>query len=502
MCAQPSTLLMRIIAEAPLSDGTFVCLYLTMGVMIRASHNAPLRGRALVVEDDDTLRRSLAAALRASGFDVLEAPSCARARELAAMRPDVVIADLRLPDGDAVDLIPQLKSQDRSVPVYIVTGFATIEVAVRALKQGAEDFFTKPVDLNKLVRCVEQDMSRRRSTASGTRLRSLSDGQRPRSSAMRQLEDEIACLRAADCPVLILGETGTGKTMLARRIHELGARAGGPFVDVNCAGLSREFVESELFGHERGAFTGAHALKDGLFDAADGGTIFLDEIGDIDVQVQPKILKVLEERRFRRMGGVRERSADVRLIAATHVDLLAAVERREFRADLFYRISTVTLRVPALRDRPEDIIPLAHELLAGQGARDVELASDVCDKLASYAWPGNVRELKNVLQRAMLLRRGDVITADDVRFDGDARTSTRMRVAPSSPSLKSTASTLDAMEREHIRRALAEENGRVKDAALRLGIPRSTLYQKIKNHGITLPFRDLDSSPPSSEGRG
>jgi len=221
---------------------------------------------------------------------------------------------------------------------------------------------------------------------------------------LRRLEDEIERLRTSDCTVLVLGETGTGKSVLARRIHEASPRRGGPFIDVNCAGLSREFFESELFGHERGAFTGAHAPKQGLFDAADGGTLFLDEIGDIDLQVQPKILKVLEEKRFRRMGGLRERDVDVRLVAATHHDLLGAVEQRTFRADLFYRISTVTIRVPSLRERPEDLPVLVQTLIAGTGRSEVTLSPAAWEKMHASSWPGNIRELKNVIHRAR--RRG------------------------------------------------------------------------------------------------
>ena len=236
--------------------------------------------------------------------------------------------------------------------------------------------------------------------------------------------------------------------------------------------------------------------------------MFLDEIGDIDVQVQPKILKVLEERRFRRMGDVRERNADVRLIAATHLDLLAAVDAKSFRADLFYRISTVTLHVPALRDRQADIVPLAQHVLRQAGAPDVELAAGAWNKITSYMWPGNIRELKNVLQRALLLKRGDVVTADEIRFDSEQRNSGTMQAVrfqmpasvpqpPPSFARAPPSSTLEEMERMHIKRALAAEGGRVKDAAQRLGIPRSTLYQKIKNYGIRLPYRD--SAPPDSK---
>ena len=450
----------------------------------------------LVVEDEEAVRFGICGALRALGFHVVEADTCESAtRVFAETRPDVVVTDLRLPDGEALDLLPRLLGMDPTVPVFIVTGYGTIDLAVRAVKQGAEDFLTKPVDMAALAAFARAAIERRDQRRAGTpRATPGSRRQEPRSPAMLRVEEQVERLRNADCSVLLLGETGTGKSVLARRIHALGARAQGPFVDVNCAGLTKEFVESELFGHERGAFTGAHAAKPGLLDAANGGTLFLDEIGDIDLLVQPKLLKVLEEKRFRRMGDVRERSVDVRLVAATHHDLLGAVGRKEFRADLYYRISTVSITIPALRERREDLVALARDLLGALGADDVELAHDAERVLLEYAWPGNLRELKNVLERALLQRNGSVIQAADLRFD--TPTMSRLQASPPSgagappgsgggaPAAPPTARTLSEVEREHILAALVAESGRVEAAARRLGIPRSTLYQRIKEYGI------------------
>ncbi len=314
-----------------------------------------------------------------------------------------------------------------------------------------------------------------------------------RSPVMRDLLREVDGLGEAECPMLILGETGTGKSVLARRLHELSSRVEGPFVDVNCAGFSRELVESELFGHERGAFTGAHTAKQGLFEAAHGGTLLLDEIGDIDIQVQPRVLKVLEERRFRRIGDVRERQSDVRLIAATHRDLLQAVAAKEFRADLFYRISVVTITVPPLRERSEDLLTIAANMLFEMGAPGVALAHSAEDKLLSHRWPGNLRELRNVLQRALLLSRGrDAIGADAIRVDSPVRAS-----FPGPVSIAPTTRTLEDAERGHIVAALLNAGGRVARAARYLGVPRSTLYHKIKAHGIALPFRNIVTASPS-----
>jgi len=451
-----------------------------------------LQSRILVVEDDAATRHGVAATLRARGHEVLEAGTCREALAHFSSPPDAVITDLRLPDGDAVNLLPQLRDLDATIPVFIITGFATIDIAVRAVKLGAEEFFTKPVAMETLLACVDNAVARKQTTRTGQHKRATLEA---RSDVMRRLEDEVERLRNSDCAVLILGETGTGKSMLARHIHELGARRNGPFVDVNCAGLRHDFIESELFGHMRGAFTGAHTQKQGLFDAANDGTLFLDEIGDIDLQVQPKILKVLEEKRFRRMGEVRERNADVRLIAATHHDLLASVERKTFRADLFYRISTVTLRVPSLRERAADLPQLVKELLAQEGTSDVELTRGAWDRLSAYAWPGNIRELKNVVHRALILRSGAVITAEDVHFDSESRNAIPVAI----PAERTSSQTLEEVEREHIVRALAAESGRVREAARRLGIPRSTLYQKIKNFGIPLNTRLRGLSEPGDE---
>lgn len=468
----------------------------------------PKVASVLVVEDDAGLRFGLCGRLRELGFKVIEAESCETAtRAFAASRPDVVVTDLRLPDGDALELLPRLRSIDPAVAVFIVTGYGTIDLAVRAVKQGAEDFLTKPVDVNALGAMVEGAAERREQTRSRSRTRVGGGAQfEARSSAMKRVEEQVEKLRNADCACLLLGETGTGKSVLARRIHAVGARSERPFVDINCAGLSREFVESELFGHERGAFTGAHAAKQGLFDAANGGTLFLDEIGDIDVQVQPKLLKVLEEKRFRRMGEVRERTVDVRLIAATHQDLIAAVYQKTFRADLYYRISTVSITMPALRERREDVVPLAFHLLAELGAPEVDLSSNAKLLLLDHHWPGNLRELKNVLERALLLRSGDVLRAEQLRFDTPSVDRlVAVRADPGAfgardyeaSSAPPSSRTLSEMEREHIQFALTAERGRVEAAAKRLGMPRSTLYQRIKTYGID-PSK-LRNSPPSSE---
>ncbi|NUP06583.1 MAG: sigma-54-dependent Fis family transcriptional regulator [Polyangiaceae bacterium] len=435
------------------------------------------RPDVLVLEDDASLRSNLATNLRSAGLAVVEAETCEDAVRLVREEgPSVIVTDLNLPDGNALGLLPRLRRIDAAIAIFVITAYGTIDVAVRAVKGGAENVLTKPIDVGALVTGVRHAIDERGRVQTGMRPRITTGPFMSTSPAMRGIEAQVERLRDADCSVLILGETGTGKSVLARRIHRVGARGAKPFVDVNCAGLSRELVESELFGHERGAFTGAQATKEGLFDSANGGSLFLDEIGDIDLAVQPKILKVLEDKRFRRMGDVRERAVDVRLLAATHQDLLDAIENKTFRADLFYRISTVTITIPSLKDRPEDVLPLTRHVLGGLGAGDVDIADDARDVLLAHPWPGNIRELKNVIERAVLLRSGDMIQAEDLRFD--TRGSKPVVTVDRSPD------TMKDLEREHIVRTLTRENGRVEAASRVLGIPRSTLYQKLRTYQI------------------
>ncbi len=444
----------------------------------------------LLVEDDADLRSVLARMLRGLGFVVMEASTGAEALRLAhTAHPEVVVTDLRLPDIDALALLPPLLAPPAAPSVIILTGHGTIDMAVRAVQLGAENFLTKPVEAVTLAACVRAACVRRRLqlTASPVKLlEPLRSAPRARftwrSESMLELEDRVARVQSADCPLLLLGETGTGKSLLARTIHERSTRAAREFVDINCAGLQRDLVESELFGHERGAFTGAHGSKPGLFELAEGGTVFFDELGDLDLSVQPKVLKVVEEKRFRRMGDVRERTTNVRLLAATHLDLMGEMANKRFRADLFYRISTVTLSLPPLRDRPIDIVPLAQHLLARQ-TPDARFDAAAIELLKGHCWPGNLRELRNVVERAVLLCKGGRIGARDIAFDQGPVQAGAMALE-STGEFHSGVRTMDQLERENIERALATEGGHVESAARSLGIPRSTLYQKLKAYGL------------------
>jgi DNA-binding NtrC family response regulator len=449
--------------------------------------------RILLVDDEPGARFGVHDFLATQGYEVDEAASC-RAAEASfrRTRPDLVILDHALPDGDALGLLPRLRAVDPSVPVVILTGHGSIDLAVRAVKEGAEQFLTKPVELASLVvvlqRILDARRTRRRQLAGQVReSREEIDPFLGDAPAVRLLAVQAERVAAADRPVLIQGPTGSGKGVLARWLHNRGPRSGEAMVDLNCAGLSREFLESELFGHEKGAFTGAAASKPGLLELGHRGTVFLDEIGDMPAEVQPKVLKVLEEQRFRRMGEVRDRQVDVRLIAASHHDLVALVQEKRFRSDLYFRISTLPLTVPSLAERASDIPLLAASILQRLGPElgrgTVTLSPTAETALTRYPWPGNIRELRNVLERAVLLGASARIEAQDLRFD-DGLVS--VASAPDS------SLTLLEVERRHIELVLREERGHVERAARRLGIPRSSLYQKVKQLGLRPTATDAE----------
>jgi len=445
------------------------------------------RNKVLVVDDEPGVRFGIRDFLEQQGYEIEEAESCEDAQHLfRTSRPDIVIADYMLPDGTALDLLPRLKEIDSDIPLLVLTAHGSIDLAVRAIKEGAEQFLTKPLELPTLQvilqRFLQKQRNHHKQLASKSRqVRQAIDPFIGTSPAIRALADQARKILSSESPILILGETGSGKGVLARWLHENSPRADEAFVDLNCAGLSRELLETELFGHEKGAFTSATASKQGLFEVAHRGTIFLDEVGDVDLQIQPKLLKVLEEKRFRRVGDVRDRQVDVRLIAATHQDLGNFVREKKFRDDLYFRISTIPLSFPALRDRIEDIPTMAQYLLnklsADLGRGDITLDDGCMRALQSYSWPGNVRELRNVIERAVLLSDHKTITLNDLNFDGHA--------SVGGPLLDSSLTLLE-LEKQHIERVLQEERGRVEKAAKRLGIPRSSLYQKIKKHQIAM----------------
>ncbi|HEX6202290.1 MAG TPA: sigma-54 dependent transcriptional regulator, partial [Thermoanaerobaculia bacterium] len=390
------------------------------------------RHKILVVDDDPAIRFAVGDYLIHLGYAVEEATSLAEARAaLLAQRPDAMILDQRLPDGDAVAALDQLRTLDPDVVVLVLTGHGSIEAAVQAVKSGAENFLTKPVELAALAKILERALDnqrlRQRQQASERRESAASpDPFLGTSRAIARLREEAHRALESESPVLIQGETGSGKGVLARWLHAHGPRHDEAFVDLNCAGLTRELLESELFGHVRGAFTTALTDKKGLFEVAHRGVLFLDEIGDTDPLIQAKLLKALEEKTFRRLGEVRDRRVDVQLIAASNRDLAGLCREGGFRADLYYRISTIPLVTPPLRERPEDVPAIAGDLLRRLAA-DLKrgpftLTAEAAAALRRHSWPGNVRELRNVLERAALLVRQGEIGPAELRFDPLAAT--------------------------------------------------------------------------------
>jgi DNA-binding NtrC family response regulator len=460
---------------------------LSVGSQIFRMGLALAKGKILIVEDDASFRLSVRDFLQLQGYEVFEARSCrATLSVFQSFGPDVVISDYSLPDGNALELLPRLKNVDPNLRFLVMTRHGTIDLAVQVIKAGADQFLTKPVELPSFLTVIQQSLEHRRNNKNRTvnqprKLSPLLDPFLGTSPAIRALARNARKLLSTNNPILIQGETGTGKGVLAAWLHFHGHRSDGPFVDLNCASLSRELLESDLFGHERGAFTGAVAAKKGMFEVAQGGTVFLDEIGDMDPQVQPKLLKVLEEKRFRRLGDVCERLVDVRLMAATHKDLGLLVRESKFRIDLYFRINTLPLKLPPLRERIEDVPILARHMLKGITAdlrRDeLALSPDLERALQSYRWPGNIRELRHILERAVLFCEGGVLTPKDLHVE----------------SLSAGASfsgdqllTLSELERRYIEKALQIEQGRVEVVAQKLGLSRSALYEKIKKHGINL----------------
>jgi len=433
----------------------------------------------LVVDDDQTVRETLADYFDALGYAVRAAATATAGRQAAAEHaPDVVLVDLRLPDASGLTLLEALRADDPELGVIVLTGHADVPTAVRAMQQGALDFLEKPVDLDALAvavtRAAELVALRREVSVLRARRGDADPDSDVGAGGPPSLERLIElAARNDDVPVLIVGETGTGKGFVARRIHERSARATQPFVEVNGASLSATFLESELFGHERGAFTDAKQAKRGLFEVAGRGTLFLDEIGEVVTEVQPKLLKVLEERTFRRLGGTSELRSDARVVAATNQPLAQRVQEGAFRADLYYRLQVLTLALPPLRERRDELAALARAF-APAGSR---LSRAALRTVEQYDWPGNVRELKNTLWRAALLAEGAEIQPHHLALPVP-------RLA--GPGAEARVTLADA-ERAAIADALTATGGNRVHAAQRLGIARSTLLEKIKRLGIEEP---------------
>jgi len=442
----------------------------------------------LFIDDEPVLARSLLLFFTQQGWETSWA---ATGEEGIAMHrerlPDLVVLDLHLPDRSGLEVLDHLVANDATV--ILLTGDGEVRTAVEAMRRGAENFLVKPVRLEHLEAAAEKALEKAELRRANHRLTERLSGDRPAASLgtsprMRELAREVMLVSASDqATVLLLGESGTGKGWVAGMIHAQSARAAAPFVEINCAGLSATFLDSELFGHERGAFTDARSMKRGLFEIADGGTLFLDEVGDLAPELQPKLLKVLERKAFRRLGGTRELTVDVRLIAATNRDLEAEVRAGSFRTDLYYRLNVLPLRLPPLRERTrEDLLDLVErvmrELSATHRLAPPAVSGEALDLLLRYSWPGNVRELRNVLERALVLSSGTLFPEHlPAELRSPAASAQRVfdarRIAP-----------LEEVERQHLERALVVLSGNRSRVAEALGISRATLHAKIKRYGL------------------
>lgn len=463
----------------------------------------------LIVEDEPVLAKNMGRYLERHGGDVRTAGTGRDAlRQFEEFKPDIVLLDLHLPDGNGLDILGKLREIDPQVRAIVVTAHGNVRIAVDAMKAGAQDYLSKPVALDELRLLIDKILGQQRlegalsyyrdrgATASG--LDKIVGG----SPAMQALRDRIGQLLAAERalvegaapPVLITGETGSGKELVARALHFDGVRRTRPFVEINCSAIPTHLVESELFGHERGAFTDARERKIGLVESAHGGTLFLDEIGDLDQAVQVKLLKLLEEKTVRRLGSVREQSVDLRIITATHRPLEQLVRENKFRADLFFRLQVVRVELPPLRDRGADILMLADHFLAEQGRRygkqGLRLSGETSALLRRHNWPGNVRELRNAIEQAVLLSSGGVIEASLFPFHKpcgfaavcDARD--QFIDAGAAEVIMGGGIRLEDVERDLISKALAKNAGNVTTAARSLGVSRDTLRYRIKKHGL------------------
>ena len=442
----------------------------------------------LLVDDDASVLRAIGEYFERIGYEVWRESTGEQAVDtFQRVRPDVVLLDLHLPDSNGLVVLERLRRDGAAV--ILLTGQGDIQTAVRAMQLGAENFLTKPVDMTHLAAAIARLTEKVRLTRQNARLRALDHeeegvGSLGVSSGMQDLARHVELLAASErSTVLLQGESGTGKGWVARVIHNLSPRSDGPFIEVNCAGLSATFLDSELFGHEKGAFTDAKERKVGLFELADRGTIFLDEIGELALELQPKLLKVLETKTFRRLGGTRELTVDARLVTATNRDLVHEVEEGRFREDLYYRLNVMPLVLPPIRERSrDDRLELITRILADLKVQlpgcPAECSSDVLDRLLSAAWPGNVREMRNVLERSMILARGQpTIGIEHLPPDLRQRSPTDRRYQ---------AQSLSEVERQHIERTLRHHGGNRTRAAIELGISRATLINKIKSYSLNL----------------
>jgi len=453
----------------------------------------------LIVDDEPGVRSALGGVLRDEGYEV-DAVDTGEAclERLGRQAYDVVVLDIWLPGMDGLGTLARMRERQVDSQVVIISGHGNIESAVRAIKMGAFDFVEKPLSLEKTVLVVRNALRQQSLEAENRALRARVDAQHTmvgESYAMVQLREQVAMAAPTNGRVLIFGENGTGKELVARNIHQLSRRRTGPFVEVNCAAIPEDLIESELFGHVRGAFTGAVADRRGKFELAHGGTIFLDEIADMSLKTQAKVLRVLQEQVMEPVGGSTRIRVDARVLAATNKDLTAEIRAGRFREDLYFRLNVVPIFVPPLRDRQEDIPLLADHFMAmlarENGRRPKTFDADAIVALRQYTWPGNVRELHNVVERLMIMVPGDRISSRDLTFLDQGGVAADARPVDAAASLP-LHEARDRFERDYIVRALAAQQGNISRTAEALGIERSNLYRKMRGFGIAPSRRGED----------
>lgn len=451
----------------------------------------------LVVDDEHAIRLSLAGKLRQAGYRVMEADSLQAAKKRLEESVDVALLDYRLPDGSAFELLERLRQSPIDVPAILMTGHSSVPNAVKAMKAGAFHYVSKPIDFEELLKLVDQALAAtqikrevREMNSEAPEGEGLLIGRSQEMKKVRTLIEQVAQSPAST--VLVTGESGTGKDLVARSIHARSSRAPGPFLNITCSALPAALLESELFGHERGAFTDAKQKKLGLFEQADGGTVFLDEIGEMEPGPQAKLLRFLEDKSFRRVGGAGDLHADIRIVAATNVDLRDAVKKGSFREDLYYRLAVLTIRIPALRDREGDAEMLATyfvDRFNQEFGKEIEgIDPTAMDLIRRYPWPGNVRELKNSIERAVLLAEGPRLTLTDFELLASAaETDTRFRLPASGIDIRD-------VERSFVEQALERARGNRTRAAKLLGMNRDQIRYRIQHFGLKSKPKSSSSS--------
>jgi two-component system nitrogen regulation response regulator NtrX len=440
--------------------------------------------RILIVDDEENIGRSLRMILEREGYAVNVCKSVAEfTRHPDAGRADAYLLDMKLPDGSGIDLLKAVKQNGANAPAVMISGHGTIADAVEATRAGAFDFLEKPLSRDRVLLAVKNALEQGSLRQENERLRELVGGSSKMigsTPAWQRAVEQASMAARSDARVLLIGESGTGKELLAAHIHNNSPFAGGPFVKVNCAAIPTDLLETELFGHEKGSFTGATGMRRGKFELADGGTIFLDEVGDLHGASQAKLLRVLQEGEFHRVGGEQIIKVSVRVISATNRDLSAMVEAEKFREDLYYRLSVVPIRVPALRERPHDIKLLSEyfleEFCSRNNFKRKSLDESVFAMLESYSWPGNARELRNVVERMAILTPGERLTRDAIPVE--------VRVQREAGPKSTIQEARESAEREHILRALEETNWNVSGAARVLGMERTNLHKRIRALGL------------------